>query len=108
MKGYLSFEGRTYTSPYEMTQDLLEQANEKIIRIDLGKLPNSPEERLRIKLWLMQIDRCVEVEYPIEVKAIIGSVWSQLYRLEHQDDYIHPYLSKILEKIQHDNKKNSS
>lgn len=106
-KGYLKFEGRTYASTYEMIQVLLEQANEKIIRIDLGEVPNSPEERLFIKLWLLQIDRCGEEELPLEVKARLGSVWSQFYRLEHQEDYIHPYLSKILEQIQNDNKKNS-
>ncbi|MGE7604884.1 hypothetical protein ACQKL5_20820 [Peribacillus sp. NPDC097675] len=106
-KGYLKFEGRTYASTYEMIQSLLEQANEKIIRIDLGEVPNSPDERIFIKLWLLQIDRCGEEGIPMEVKARIGSVWSQFYRLEHQEDYIHPYLSKMLEQIQNDNKKNS-
>ncbi|MGE7782132.1 hypothetical protein ACQKL0_19750 [Peribacillus sp. NPDC097264] len=107
MKGYLEFEGKTYASTYEMTQVLLEQANEKIIRIDVGERPNTPKERLPIKLWLLQIDRCVEENITLETKAIIGSVWSQFYRLEHQEDYIHPYLSKTLEQIQNANKKNS-
>lgn len=101
----LKFEGEIYTSVQEMASALLEQANERIIRIDLGEVPNQSAERLCIKLRLMHIERYKDEGLPKKTMEAIGSLWSHLYRLEHQEEYIHPYLLRIMERIHNDQKK---
>lgn len=100
----LRFEGREFSSLQEMIDTLIGEANERVIRIDLGEVDNIAQERLYIKIRLMHIERCDDEDLPKEIKAIMSSIWSQLYRLEHQETYVHPYLLKILEQIRNGNK----
>ncbi|WP_374722297.1 hypothetical protein [Peribacillus tepidiphilus] len=99
MKHHLKFEGQVYSTVLEMAEFLLNQANEKIIRIDLGEFPNNVEERNYIKFRLMHLQRVFSDSVPAEILSIYNSVWSQLYRLEHQCQYVHPYLAKVMEYI---------
>lgn len=91
--------GCKYNSLNEMMEKLLKEANEQIIRIDLGEIENNRDERNFAKFRLMQIERsfhgCIHEEY----RAIYNSLWSQVYRLEHQGKYTNPYLKSILDRL---------
>lgn len=103
----LKYEGLEFHNEHDMVETLLNQANEKLIRIDLGEFPNDQEERGYIKFRLMHIERVVTKQTMLEVRAMYNSLWSQLYRLEHQCQYTHPYLDKILGHIKNECKKHS-
>ncbi|MFE8703015.1 hypothetical protein ACFYKX_20610 [Cytobacillus sp. FJAT-54145] len=95
----LKFEHEEFLSLEEMTIKLLNDANERIIRIDLGELPNEREERNYAKFRLMHIERCYEGHVHESYRSIYNSLWSQLYRLEHQGNYTNPYLKTLLERL---------
>lgn len=103
----LKFEGREFPTIIEMIETLLEEANERIVRIDLGEFNNDLSERNYIKFRLLHIQRSMNDLVPKDTRSIFNSVWTQLYRLEHQGNHVNPYLSKILEQIQNGSKYNS-
>jgi hypothetical protein len=98
-----SFENREFPSLEEMTDVLLHEANEQIIRIDMGNMANTNDNRNYVKWRLLHLQYYFGNVTPMKVKSTYNSLWSQLYRLEHQDEYRHPYLKKLLEKVQHAN-----
>lgn len=103
----LKYEGYEFQSEKEMVNTLLNEANEKIIRIDIGEIANVEKERNYVKFRLMHIERTLSKEVICEVRSMFNSLWSQLYRLEHQGGYTHPYLYKII-RIINSGKRNSS
>ncbi|UII56204.1 hypothetical protein LS684_01480 [Cytobacillus spongiae] len=99
MKIRLKFEGLEYRSLDEMANNLLHEANERIIRIDLGEFENDRETRNYAKFRLMHLSRSFDGHIPEEFRSMYNSLWSQLYRLEHQGKYTNPYLSQIMDRI---------
>lgn len=95
----LKFEKCEYASLDEMAATLLNEANERIVLIDLGELENSREVRNYAKFRLMQLERSFQGEIYEEYRSIYNSLWSQLYRLEHQGNYSNPYLKSLLDKL---------
>lgn len=93
------YEGREFTSKKEMICTLLHEANEQLIRIDMGKLPNSITERNQAKFRLLHIQGCFDSCIPQEYRNMYNSLWSQVYRLEYETGYRHPYLKEIWENI---------
>ncbi|ERI10003.1 hypothetical protein [Aneurinibacillus aneurinilyticus] len=98
-----SFESREFSSLEEMTDALLHEANEQIVRIDIGNVSNVNENRNYVKWRLLHLQYYFGDIIPIQIKSTYNSLWSQLYRLEHQDEYRHPYLKSLLEKIKNAN-----
>ncbi|WP_257008288.1 hypothetical protein [Bacillus sp. FJAT-45350] len=93
----LKYEERTFNSLEEMTEVLLHESNEQLIRIDIGQIENLNVERNYAKWRLMHIqrshqDRTLSHKY----RSTYNSLWSQLYRLEHQGEYRHPYLDDLI------------
>jgi hypothetical protein len=99
----LSFENRNFSSFEEMVDTLLHEANEQIIRIDIGGMKNNKDNRNYAKWRLLHLQYYFGDTIPASIKSTYNSLWSQLYRLEHQDEYRHPYLKKLLEQIRHAN-----
>jgi len=95
----LKFEKCEYKSLEEMTTALLNEANERIIRIDLGQINNSKEERNYTKFRLMHLQRSYDGQVDERYRSIYNSLWSQVYRLEHQGNYTNPYLKTLLERL---------
>lgn len=94
-----SYENRNFASLQEMTEVLLHEVNEQIIRIDMGVLTNTPESRNYSKWRLLHLQFYFGDMVPEVYRSTYNSLWSQLYRLEHQDTFRHPYLKHILEKL---------
>ncbi|MBN6188376.1 hypothetical protein JQN58_16100 [Aneurinibacillus sp. BA2021] len=101
MTSKFSFEKRDFSSLDEMVDALLHEANEQIIRIDVGQVKNTSEHRNYIKWRLLHLQYFFGDTVPSNVRSTYNSLWSQLYRLEHQDEYRHPYLKKLVEQAQH-------
>jgi hypothetical protein len=100
----LKYEQQTFANLEEMTETLLHEANEQIIRIDMGELSNSCEERNYAKFRLMHLQRSFCDVVPMEFRSTYNSLWSQLYRLEHQCNYKHPYLKQLLSQFEKEKK----
>ncbi|MBM7647905.1 hypothetical protein JOC78_000845 [Bacillus ectoiniformans] len=96
----LKYGDKTYTSLEQMTKSLLHEANEIIIKIDMGQLKNEAAERNHAKFRLMHLQRNFVTCVPENDKAMYNSLWSQLYRLEHEDHYVNPFLKSIFFKMQ--------
>lgn len=96
-----SFEKRDFSSLEEMVDTLLHEANEQIIRIDIGQTDNTNEHRNYVKWRLLHLQYFFGDTVPSAVRSTYNSLWSQLYRLEHQDEYKHPYLKRLVEQVQH-------
>ncbi|ANB57824.1 hypothetical protein GFC29_608 [Anoxybacillus sp. B7M1] len=96
------YEQRTFKHLFEMSETLLHEANEQLIRIDIGQLPNDVDARNYVKFRLMHLQRSFGESVPIEFRSTYNSLWSQLYRLEHQADYRHPYIQQLLTHIMSD------
>lgn len=95
----LKFENDEYASLGEMTAALLNEANERIVLIDLGQRENSREERNYAKFRLMHLERAFHGEMHEEYRSIYNSLWSQLYRLEHQGNDSNPYLKTLMDRL---------
>lgn len=95
----LKFENYEYTNLDEMATALLNEANERIVLIDLGERENNREERNYAKFRLMQLERSFQGEIQEKYRAIYNSLWSQLYRLEHQGNDSNPYLKTLLDRL---------
>ncbi|MEH6941963.1 hypothetical protein [Bacillus sp. JJ722] len=95
MNQMLKYEGQEFISENDMAEVLLNQANERVVRIDMGEYPNTQEERNYIKFRLMHLQRTLSKNVFVEVRPVFNSIWSQLYRLEHQCQFKHPFLEKI-------------
>lgn len=95
----LKFENILFSSVDEMVTILLNETNEQIVRIDLGEKDNNVEERNYAKFRLMHIQRTYSECVPEQYRGMYNSLWSQLYRLEHQGDYVNPYLKQLIQKI---------
>jgi hypothetical protein len=93
------FEGRRFSGFTEMVEILLHEANEQIVKIDMGKRKNTYEERAYAKWRLLHLQHCFGECVPEEYRKIYNSLWSHVYRLEHQVDYRHPYTVYLLEKL---------
>ncbi|WCK55864.1 hypothetical protein PP175_08040 [Aneurinibacillus sp. Ricciae_BoGa-3] len=92
-----SYENNIFSSLEEMTDILLHEANEQIILIDIGDMPNNGPVRNYIKWRLLHLQYYFKEQIPNEIRSTYNSLWSQLYRLEHQDEYRHPYLKQVME-----------
>ncbi|WP_240468847.1 hypothetical protein [Anoxybacillus sp. MB8] len=92
----LKYEQRTFAHIDEMAETLLHEANEQLVRIDMGLLPNDVPSRNYAKFRLMHLQRSFGEHIPISFRSTYNSLWSQLYRLEHQGDYKHPYIQQLL------------
>ncbi|BAU25984.1 hypothetical protein DFP93_13320 [Aneurinibacillus soli] len=93
------FEGRNFASFDEMAETLFHEANERIVRMDIGEIQNTQEERAYIKWRLVHMQACFQKEIPDRYRSIYNSLWSQLYRLEHEVNYRHPYAVYLLERV---------
>ncbi|MBN6187605.1 hypothetical protein JQN58_11815 [Aneurinibacillus sp. BA2021] len=82
-----------------MTETLLHEINQQIVRIDIGEKENTEEERSYAKWRLIHLQQCFGDCVPERYRSTYNSLWSQLYRLEHQKNYRHPYVSYLIEKI---------
>lgn len=96
----LKFENGVYETLDEMAASLLNEANERIVLIDIGEIKNNREERNYAKFRLMHLQRSFHGKVHEQYRSIYNSLWSQLYRLEHQGNYSSPYLKSLLEKLQ--------
>ncbi|BAU29212.1 hypothetical protein DFP93_11724 [Aneurinibacillus soli] len=94
-----SYENRHFSSLQEITEVLLHEVNEQIIRIDIGVIKNTSENRNYSKWRLLQLQFYFADTVPEEYRSTYNSLWSQLYRLEHQDTFRHPYLKILLEQL---------
>ena len=94
-----SYENRHFVSLQEITEVLLHEVNEQIIRIDMGVIANTPENRNYSKWRLLQLQFYFGDNVPEIYRSTYNSLWSQLYRLEHQDAFRHPYLKQALEQL---------
>lgn len=95
----MKFENYEYVNLDEMATALLNEANEQIVLIDLGERVNNREERNYAKFRLMQLERSFQGEIPENYRSIYNSLWSQLYRLEHQGNHSNPYIKALLERL---------
>ncbi|WP_042352513.1 hypothetical protein [Bacillus massiliigorillae] len=95
MNQMLKYEGQEFISEVDMAEILLNEANERVVGIDMGEFSNSQGERNYIKFRLMHLQRTLSQSVSTEVRPIFNSIWSQLYRLEHQCQFKHPFLEKI-------------
>ncbi|MDZ5474593.1 hypothetical protein SM124_23285 [Bacillus sp. 31A1R] len=95
----LKFDKMEYKNLEEMTTALLNEANERIIRIDVGQIKNGKEERNYAKFRLMHLQRSYDGQVDECYRSIYNSLWSQVYRLEHQGNYTNPYLKTLLERL---------
>lgn len=93
------FEDRNFASFDEMAEALLHEANERIVRIDLGKISNTQEERAYVKWRLIHLQAYFQQSTPNRYRSMYNSLWSQLYRLEHAVNYRHPYTVYLLERV---------
>ncbi|WLR52929.1 hypothetical protein LC040_08605 [Bacillus tianshenii] len=96
----LKYKDRTFSSLEEMSDVLLHEVNEQILYIDMGEKRNTKEERNIAKFRLMHLQRAYRNFTPIDYRSMYNSLWSQLYRLEHQDEFKHPYLKEMIMKLQ--------
>ncbi|MDQ0155664.1 hypothetical protein [Robertmurraya andreesenii] len=95
----LKFENCEFANLDEMAATLLNEANERIVLIDLGEIENTREERNYVKFRLMHLERSFRGEIYEGYRSIYNSLWSQLYRLEHQGNDSNPYLKNLLERL---------
>lgn len=96
----LKYEERTFSSLEEMAEVLLHEINEQILYIDMGEKANVKAERNVAKFRLMHLQRSFGDKTPREFRSMYNSLWSQLYRLEHQDEFKHPFLQGIVGRLQ--------
>ncbi|MED0674191.1 hypothetical protein ABEV55_12565 [Aneurinibacillus thermoaerophilus] len=92
------FDGREFASLEKMVEILLHEASEQMALIDGGKKKNSHQERAYAKWRLVHLQHCFGEYVPEQYRSTYNSLWSQLYRLEHQSNYRHPYIVYLLEK----------
>lgn len=97
-KGLL-YEGRCFPNRQNMIETLLHEVNEQAIRIDMGELPNGLEQRNYIRFRLVHLQHVFNNIPPVHYRSMYNSLWSQLYRLEHQFHGHGVYLRALLEKI---------
>ncbi|HHY73062.1 MAG TPA: hypothetical protein GX497_07535 [Bacillus bacterium] len=95
----LKYENVEYGSLEEMASALLNEVNEQIVRMDLGDIQNSREERNYAKFRLMHLERSFQGEIHEQYRSIYNSLWSQLYRLEHQCNDANPLLKILIERL---------
>lgn len=97
MRGnHLQFNRHSFASEEEMCDVLLIEANEQLIKIDLGQLENCSEIRNEIRWKLMHLQRVFKDNTPVKYRSTYNSLWSQLYRLDHQDIHKRPLLQELL------------
>jgi hypothetical protein len=95
----LVYEGRRFSNEKEMINTLLHEANKKILEIDMGKCQNNIQERNKAKFMLIHLQHHFGECIPHEVRQVYNSLWSQMYRLEYESGYRHPYVKELLEKL---------
>lgn len=95
----LKFEKCEFANLDEMATVLLNEANERIVLIDIGELENNRDNRNYAKFRLMHLQRSFQGHTHEEFRSIYNSLWSQLYRLEHQGNYSNPYLKTLLDRL---------
>lgn len=100
----LKFENYEYANLDVMATVLLNEANERIVLIDIGERENNREERNYSKFRLMQLERSFQGEIPEKYRSMYNSLWSQLYRLEHQGNESNPYIKTLLDRLHHKDK----
>lgn len=93
---HLKFNRRSFSTYNEMCDILLTESNEHLLKIDLGELENCLEERNEIRWRLMHLQRVFEGNTPVEYRSTYNSLWSQLYRLDHQDEHKSPIIKELL------------
>ncbi|WP_297990540.1 hypothetical protein [Anoxybacillus sp.] len=103
----LKYEQRTFTHIDEMAETLLHEINEQLIRIDMGLLQNDVQTRNYAKFRLMHLQRSFGENVPLSFRSTYNSLWSQLYRLEHQDHYKHPYIQQLLIQLRNNDSSSS-
>lgn len=88
----------SYESIEAYIEALLQEANLIIIKIDNGDLSNTRENRnfatWRLKRVEKQLEKLDNKKYK-EYRAMLNSLWSHLYRLEHTKGDTHPLIAKI-------------
>lgn len=90
------FEHKQFKTLEEMVEKLLHEANEQIVKIDMGYVENDKKERNFIRWRLQHLEYHFKEKIPAVYKTTYNSLWSQLYRLEHQCDCRSAYLHHIL------------
>lgn len=99
MKTECMFENREFSCLTDMIETLLHEANRQIVQIDVGQKKNTATERAYAKWRLLHLQKCFGEYIPEEYRSTYNSLWSHVYRLEHQVGYRHPYIIYLLEKI---------
>ncbi|WP_096199014.1 hypothetical protein [Bacillus sp. FJAT-45350] len=93
------FQDRTFSTNVEMVEVLLHEANERIIKIDIGEYENNRLNRNYAVWRLNNLQKNVSESFFIGYKSTYNSLWSQLYRLEHLSGDGHPYIDYIRKKL---------
>lgn len=92
------FDQKQFTTLEEMAETLLHEVNEQIVKIDMGYISNDRKERNLIRWRLQHLEHHFQGKIPELYKTTYNSLWSQLYRLEHETDCRHAYMHHILSK----------
>ena len=79
-----------------MIISLLEEANRQIIKLDLGRCENNVLHRNYVRFRLIHLQHHFGDHIPVKFRDVYNSLWSHLYRLEHQSGYENPYLRELL------------
>ncbi|OEH92804.1 hypothetical protein [Bacillus solimangrovi] len=95
----LKYKDRIFVSIEQLSETLLHEINEQILYIDMGEKKNTHDQRNQAKFLLMHLQRAYKGTVPTQYRSTYNSLWSQLYRLEHQDEFKHPYLKTLFDKI---------
>ncbi|WP_245590437.1 hypothetical protein [Aneurinibacillus terranovensis] len=68
------YESKEFASLQEMSESLLHEANQQIIRIDMGELPNTAEVRNYIKWRLLHLQYHFNDKIPHELRTTYNSL----------------------------------
>ncbi|ERI09686.1 hypothetical protein [Aneurinibacillus aneurinilyticus] len=93
------FDSQAFSCFDNMVETLMHEANEQIVRIDTGDKKNTNLERMYARWRLQHLQQCFGECVPGVYRSTYNSLWSQLYRLEHQAGYRNPYVVYLLEKV---------
>ncbi|MCP1356477.1 hypothetical protein [Aneurinibacillus migulanus] len=93
------FDSQEFSCFHSMVEALMHEANEQIERIDVGDKKNTDSERMYARWRLQHLQQCFGECVPDVYRSTYNSLWSQLYRLEHQAGYRNPYVVYLLEKV---------
>lgn len=90
-----SLHEKNYSCISSYVETLLQEANLIIIQIDNGNIENTRANRNYATWRLQRVEKYLNESTKTNIRKMLNSLWSQLYRLEHSQGDLHPFILKI-------------